>query len=387
MANATFFSRIKLQNFRNYPQLDLALDGRHVVLTGPNGAGKTNLIEAVSLFSPGRGLRRASAAQLAHKDAPDGSFTVFGALTNHEDDYEVGTGLMPATNGDPSARTRRVRINGTSTKRNEELLDICRILWLTPAMDGLFTGSGADRRRFLDRMVLAIDPAHGQRANAYERAMRQRNKLLDDSFGRLHDNVWLDGIEEQLASLGVAMRAARSELIDLLVGIIDKSGSDAFPHAQLAIEGEMESVAAEDGLTDAASVEEAYRRLLRDMRPRDQAARRTLVGVHRSDLVVRHRQKDMDAALCSTGEQKALLIGLVLSHGTLTKSVSGHAPIMLFDEIAAHLDADRRAALFEKVNAIGGQAFMTGTDRNLFDALGDKGQRFIVSAGHVDDDG
>ncbi|MEO1747670.1 MAG: DNA replication/repair protein RecF [Pseudomonadota bacterium] len=383
MEKTTYLDQIKLTAFRNYQQLNLSLDGRHVVLSGPNGSGKTNLIEAVSLLSPGRGLRRASAAQMIHKDASPEGFSVFARLVNHEDTFEIGTGAFPSSSGEQASRTRRVRINGTTAKSSDELLDLCRIIWLTPAMDGLFTGPAADRRRFLDRMVLAIDPAHGQRANAYERAMRQRNKLLEDSAGHLRHNRWLDGIEEQLASLGIAIQAARSELVQLLTAIIAKQEADQFPSAMLTIGGELEELAHMQGCEDAAAHETAYRRHLQDMRPRDQAARRTLVGVHRSDLFVTHAQKDMEASLCSTGEQKALLVGLILSHGLLTKSVSGHAPIMLFDEIAAHLDVDRRAALFERVDALGGQAFMTGTDRNLFDAMKDKAQRFRVEAGTV----
>ncbi len=384
MVISTYLDRIKLSAFRNYGQLGLSLDGRHVVLSGPNGSGKTNLIEAVSLLSPGRGLRRASAAQMIHKDGASEGFSVFAALINHEDTYEIGTGSVPSSPGEPISRARRVRINGTTAKSSDELLDLCRIIWLTPSMDGLFTGPASDRRRFLDRMVLAIDPGHGQRANAYERAMRQRNKLLEDSAGQLRDNRWLDGIEEQLASLGIAIHAARAELVQLLSSIIAKEEADQFPSAVLAIGGELEELA--QSCEDATALESAYRRHLQDTRPRDQAARRTLVGAHRSDLFVTHAQKEMEAALCSTGEQKALLVGLILSHGLLTKSVSGHAPVMLFDEIAAHLDVDRRAALFERIDAIGGQAFMTGTDRNLFDAMGDKAQRFRVEAGAVSAD-
>jgi len=192
MVISTYLDRIKLSAFRNYGQLGLSLDGRHVVLSGPNGSSKTNLIEAVSLLSPGRGLRRASSAQMIHKDGASEGFSVFAALINHEDTYEIGTGSVPSSPGEPISRARRVRINGTTAKSSDELLDLCRIIWLTPSMDGLFTGPASDRRRFLDRMVLAIDPGHGQRANAYERAMRQRNKLLEDSAGQLRTIVgWM----------------------------------------------------------------------------------------------------------------------------------------------------------------------------------------------------
>ncbi|MEO0542265.1 MAG: DNA replication/repair protein RecF [Pseudomonadota bacterium] len=386
MVKAAYLSRLRLTGFRNYQHLETAFDGRHVVLSGPNGSGKTNLIEAVSLLSPGRGMRRSSAAQMIHKGVSVDGFSVFAELTNQAESYEIGTGFAPVAPGETISRTRRVRINGTNAKSSDELLDLCRIIWLTPAMDGLFTGPAADRRRFLDRMVLAIDPAHGQRANAYERAMRQRNKLLEESPGQLRDNHWLDGIEDQVASLGIAIKAARSEMVQLLSAIITREDTDQFPSTGLSIWGELEELEQAQGCQDAVALEMAYRRHLQDTRPRDQAARRTLVGAHRSDLIVTHTQKDMEAALCSTGEQKALLVGLILSHGQLTKSVSGHSPIMLFDEIAAHLDVDRRAALFDRVDAIGGQAFMTGTDRNLFDALDDRAQRFRVEAGTVTPD-
>lgn len=384
-APATVVTRLQLTGFRNYKTLSLSLQPRHVVLTGPNGAGKTNLIEAISLLSPGRGLRRATAEDLINRAAENSlsqGYAVFAALETPEDTFDVGTGVDGA---DAEGRGRKVRINGTAARAADELLDLCRVIWLTPAMDGLFIGAASDRRRFIDRMVLAIDPAHGRRANDFERALRQRNRLLEDARSSVSNNAWLDGIETELARLAAGMSAARSELVALLAAIVETQTNDSasFPTGQLALRGELETMLADTGDTSAAATETIYARTLRDMRHRDQAAKRTLIGPHRSDLDVRHVQKDIEAALCSTGEQKALLIGLVLSHGALTRQVSGHAPIMLFDEIAAHLDETRRAALFARIDAIGGQAFMTGTDRNLFDALGARGQRLRVDAGTV----
>ncbi|WP_421854713.1 DNA replication/repair protein RecF [Oricola sp.] len=367
-------STLKLAAFRNYASLSLSLAGRHIVLTGPNGAGKTNLMEAVSLLSPGRGLRRAQLADVATAGTT-GGFAVNATLERAGDGFTIGTG----TAGNDGSQ-RKVRINGTNAKTADELLDLCRVIWLTPATDGLFTGPAGDRRRFLDRMVLAIDPAHGRRAADYEKAMRNRNRLLEDNAA----DAWLDAAEAQLAGLGSAIIAARQELAGLLAGIVAARESDPFPNAALSVEGELEQQA-RDGAV-AGEIEDALIAMLRDNRMRDRAAGRTLIGPHRAEFAIRHRQKDMPAALCSTGEQKALLIGLVLAHANLTRTISGMAPIMLLDEIAAHLDPDRRAALFDQIDAVGGQAFMTGTDRNLFEALGARAQFLHVEGGNVRED-
>lgn len=377
MAPESHLSALKLTAFRNYAHLSVRFASKHVVLTGPNGAGKTNLIEAVSFLSPGRGLRRAQLSEIP-REGSGGGFTIHATLESGGESYAIGTGTGDAAPGD--APQRRLRINGTNAKTADELLDLCRIVWLTPAMDGLFTGPASDRRRFLDRMVLAIDPMHGRRAADYEKAMRQRNRLLDEPAGSQTD-AWLSAAETQLAALGSAIIAARQEMAGLLAGLIASRthADDPFPSAALAIEGEMEE-AMRDGAT-AGEIEERLIAAHRNGRYRDRAAGRTLTGPHRAEFAIRHVQKDMDAARCSTGEQKALLIGLVLAHAELTRTVSGIAPIMLLDEIAAHLDPARRAALFDRVDAVGGQAFMTGTDRALFDALGARAQYFRVDNG------
>jgi DNA replication and repair protein RecF len=373
-------SALKLTAFRNYAGLSVEFAPKHIVLTGPNGAGKTNLLEAISFLSPGRGLRRAQLADIATAGSGNG-FAVNATLEKDGDSFSIGTGTVAVTGG---TLQRKVRINGTTAKSADELSDLCRIVWLTPAMDGLFTGPAADRRRFLDRMVLAIDPAHGRRAADYEKAMRQRNRLMEENRDRRSADAWLDAAEAQLAALGSAIIAAREELAGLLSGIIADRDSDPFPMATLSIEGEMEEQARAGAA--AGDIEDALIRLLRDERMRDRAAGRTLTGPHRAEFAIRHRQKDMPAALCSTGEQKALLIGLVLAHANLTRTISGMAPIMLLDEIAAHLDPDRRAALFDQVDAAGGQSFMTGTDRHLFDALGERAQYFRVESGSVSEE-
>jgi DNA replication and repair protein RecF len=322
-------------------------------------------------------LRRAQLADVA-KAGTDGGFAIHATLERDGDSFSIGTGTAF---GEPNQR--RVRINGTNAKSADELLDLARIVWLTPSMDGLFTGPASDRRRFLDRMVLAIDPAHGRRAADYEKAMRQRNRLLEDTPGGQTD-AWLSATEAQLAALGSAIIAARQELAGLLAAIIaERRGSgDPFPSAALAIEGGLEAAAREGAA--AGEIEEKLIADYRDGRYRDRAAGRTLIGPHRAEFAIRHEQKDMEAARCSTGEQKALLIGLVLAHAGLTRTVSGMAPIMLLDEIAAHLDPVRRAALFDRVDAVGGQAFMTGTDRALFDALGERAQYFRVENGTLE---
>ncbi|WP_193177931.1 DNA replication/repair protein RecF [Oricola nitratireducens] len=377
MTPESHLSALKLTAFRNYASLSVQFEARHVVLTGANGAGKTNLMEAVSFLSPGRGLRRAQLADVATAGT-DGGFAVHATLVRDGDTFAIGTGTALG-----EQNQRRVRINGTNAKSADELLDLCRIVWLTPSMDGLFTGPASDRRRFLDRMVLAIDPAHGRRAADYEKTMRQRNRLLEDAPGGQTD-AWLSATEAQLAALGSAIIAARQELAGLLVAIIaERRGSgDPFPSAALAIEGDLEAAAREGAA--AGEIEEKLIADYRDGRYRDRAAGRTLTGPHRAEFAIRHEQKDMEAARCSTGEQKALLIGLVLAHAGLTRTVSGMAPIMLLDEIAAHLDPVRRAALFDRVDAVGGQAFMTGTDRALFDALGERAQYFRVENGALE---
>lgn len=371
MPSRVHIERLKLADFRNYALLTLALEPRHVVLVGENGAGKTNLMEAVSFLSPGRGLRRAAYGDVPRRGGPDG-FSAFAELEGMAGDVEIGTGTTVEDEGP----TRRVRINGANAPA-EALLDHLRILWLTPAMDGLFTGAAGDRRRFVDRLVLSIDPSHARRAVDYEKAMRGRNRLLSE--GRA-DPVWLDGIEAQMAELGVALAAARRELVALLAGMIDRGqGGEAFPKATLALSGFLDNLAGRP----AVEMEEAFAEMLRAGRTRDGAAGRTLSGPHREDLLIRHGAKDIEAARSSTGEQKALLIGLVLAHARLVAEMTGHAPLLLLDEIAAHLDEGRRAALFDLVDGLGGQAFMTGTDASMFSALDGRAQVLRVADGTV----
>ncbi len=372
MVQKVSLGRLKLGDFRNYAELSLAFDPRHVVLTGDNGSGKTNLLEAVSFLSPGRGLRRATYDDVVRVGAL-GGFSIFADVEGMEGEVAIGTG----TESVEESAARKLRLNGTQARTIEELTDHLRVLWLTPAMDGLFTGPSADRRRFLDRLVLSLDPAHGRRASDFERAMRSRNRLLSE--GRF-DPSWLTGLESQMASLGIAMALARQEMLGLLTRLVAEGGDGTpFPTAALTLSGFL------DGQFDrpAVDLEETYELMLQDSRHRDAAAGRTLDGPHRADLLVRHASKDIEAERCSTGEQKALLIGLILAHARLVANMTGHAPVLLLDEIAAHLDPGRRAALFDLVDGLGGQAFMTGTDASLFSALGERAQYFTVSGGTV----
>ena len=371
--------RLQLTEFRNYDALTLPLEGRHVVLTGDNGAGKTNLLEAVSFLAPGRGMRRATYDSVTRHGAESG-FAVAALLRGMFGEVRIGTGYTPGGEDDEGVReagSRRVRIDGANARSADALSDHLRVAWLSPASDGLFTGPAGDRRRFLDRLVLAIDPTHRRRIADYERAMRQRNRLLTE---RSPTDRWFDGLEWQMGELGTAIAIARVELVALLSEMIDREPEGAFPKAVLALDGEVE---ARVGTAPSLDIEEELRLMFAGSRVRDRAAGRTTVGPHTTDLIVTHAAKSMPAELCSTGEQKALLVGLVLAHARLVGEATGMPPILLLDEIAAHLDAKRREALFDIVDSIAGQAFMTGTDDALFSALGDRAQFLRVRDGTV----
>ncbi|MER9600767.1 MULTISPECIES: DNA replication/repair protein RecF [unclassified Mesorhizobium] len=375
MPGQNHISKLTLTNFRNYAALTIDLAPGAVVFSGDNGAGKTNLLEAISFLTPGRGLRRAPYADVA-REGGDGGFALHARLDGPDGQVEIGTGI---SGGDTAGEGgRRVRINGAPARSAEDMLEWLRVVWLTPAMDALFTGPAADRRRFLDRLVLAIDPGHGQRAIDYEKAMRGRNRLLTEGS---RDDRWFDAIETQMAETGVAIAAARAEMVRLLAAMIDRlPDTGPFPQADIGLSGDLE---AEIAVAPAVDVEERFRRTLADGRERDRAAGRTLDGPHRSDLMVRHRPKAMPAELCSTGEQKALLVGIVLSHARLTGEMSGMTPILLLDEIAAHLDSRRRTALFSILEELNCQAFMTGTDAALFSSLQGRAQFLTVDHGTV----
>jgi DNA replication and repair protein RecF len=349
--------RLSLTDFRNHADAVLAPGPGFVVLSGDNGAGKTNVLEAVSLLAPGRGLRRAPLSEMARQGG-SGGFGVAATLAD-------GSALATGTRADAPER-RLVRINGAGTAANA-LAEWLTVLWLTPAMDRLFVEPAGERRRFLDRLALALAPGHARHASRYEAAMRERNRLLADE--RPADPDWLAALEARMAEHGAAIDAARRGTVAALGERIAASPAGSFPRAGLAVEG---------WSGDA----ERLRAELAGGRARDAAAGRALAGPHRSDLAVVHLEKGQAAHRCSTGEQKALLLGLVLAHAALVAERAGRPPLLLLDEVAAHLDPGRRAALFERL-AGGGQVWLTGTEPGLFDAIEAGATRFHVADGRV----
>jgi DNA replication and repair protein RecF len=369
--------RLLLENFRSYPSAELSISGRPVVLAGPNGAGKTNVLDAISLLSPGRGLRGAKLGDHIRKGpqaANHGAlWTVAATIARGSEAYEIGTGLAQGPEG---GERRLVHLNGAPAQNSADLGEIVQMLWLTPAMDRVFIESASARRRFLDRLVLGFEPVHARNALRYEQAMRERLRLL--KFGP-RDPAWLDGLEAEMTEAGIAMTVARTQTIERLNrALAAREAVGVFPSAQLSLVNETNI--ATDGTPEAAISN--LKSILARARMRDAEARRTTIGPHLSDLAVRHTGKRMDARDCSTGEQKALLISIVLAHAwELQRERNGHAPILLLDEVAAHLDARRRAALFEEILALSAQAWMTGTDLSLFETLGTRADIFFVNAG------
>ncbi len=356
-------SRLIVRDFRNHAELDLKPESRLVALVGENGAGKTNLLEAVSLFAPGRGLRRAEFAAMARAGGP-GGFAVSLTLDRDGAEHRLGTGMEPP--GYDGRASRLCRVDGGTASSPVAFAEFFRVVWLTPDFDALFRGPAGDRRRFLDRLVLAVDAAHGARVSSLEKALRSRNRLLEEPG---QDARWLDAIEREIAELGVAVALARRETVERLDQLIAQTRDDAqpFPWASVRLEGDLDDLVA---VWPALEAEDRFRLALRNGRPRDRAAGRTLSGPQTSDLVVRHGPKDVPAGTASTGEQKALLIGLVLAHARLVRAMSGIAPAILLDEVAAHLDPRRRLGLFEALNALSGQVWMTGTDPEAFAPAG-----------------
>ncbi len=375
--------RLTLTEFRCYARLRLEVDDRPVVLTGPNGAGKTNLLEAISFLSPGRGLRRARLAE-ANRIGGAGPWAVAARVAGPVGPVEVGTGLVRGNGGDVEngqgngqvPERRVVRIDGRPAGGAAALADLIGMTWLTPQMDRLFVEAASGRRRFLDRLVFGFEPAHAGHASDYEKAMRERNRLLKQ--GR-RDRAWLTALEGEMAAHGVALAAARREWLARLNVALD-GAEGPFPVPEAAVEGRVEAWLDE---MPAVAAEDRFRAALEAGRGRDQVAGGAVTGPHRSDLAVRHRATGRPAAQCSTGEQKALLIALVLATARLAAAERGRLPVLLLDEISAHLDAERRDALYDEVSALGGQAWLTGTDRGLFDGLVGRAQFFTVQGGSL----
>jgi DNA replication and repair protein RecF len=376
---AAFIRRLTLTNFRSYHAAQVALDrAGPVVLTGANGAGKTNLIEAISLLAPGRGLRRATMEELAFTEG-DGAWAVSAEIEGMLGLATLGTGIEPPAN-DEATPARRCRIDRESVGSATAFADHLRVVWLTPAMDPLFNGPASERRRFLDRLVLAVDAQHSSRVAALERSLRSRNRLLEDSPG---DSHWLDAVEHETAEVAVAVAAGRAETVTRLSAALAAARAQApeFPQAEIELQGWMEKLLPDH---TAIEIEDRYRTLLKDNRARDAAAGRTLDGPHLSDLAVRHASKNIPAADASTGEQKALLIRLVLAHAGLIKQMTGFAPLLLLDEVVAHLDPARRAALYDALSSLGAQVWMTGADPAAFGDIIGRAQVFVVRNGIVE---
>jgi len=369
-------TRLALTDFRCYRQLRLGTDERPVVLTGPNGAGKTNLLEAISFLAPGRGLRRAKLSEcdrVGEGDVspalsrPPSSWAVAATLLTPSGPVDLGTGREAA--GQEGER-RIVRIAGETQRGQAVLAEYLSVAWLTPQMDRLFLEGAGPRRRFLDRLVFGFDPGHARRLAAYDHGMRERARLLADGA---RDTAWLAALEDGMASDGVAVAAARREAVQRLNRAQD-GRRGPFPAAELGLKGTIETWLGE---MPALAAEERFRSLLVDSRRRDAEAGGAIDGPHRSDLTAHHRIKGMPAAQCSTGEQKAMLIAIVLADAWLQHE-SRSAPILLLDEVAAHLDEARRRALFDELLTLGTQAWLTGTDAHLFDPLGRHAQHFRV---------
>ena len=398
LANALWVERLALTNFRSYASASITTDAGPQVIVGANGSGKTNFLEALSLLSPGQGLRRVPFVELARATG-DGGFAVAARAHTLAGPADLGTGLQartpsptpsPQGGGEFSRSLERgeragriVRVDGSAQSGSGVLADYLEIVWVTPSMDGLFTGPASERRRFLDRLILCFDHGYRTIAGRFERAMTSRNRLLADG---VRDNAQLSGFEQVMAETGIAVAAARLEAVAAMRAIVEKrrarDPNSAFPWSAFRLEGSIED---DLGRLSAVEAEDAYAQTLRETRERDRGAGRTLDGPHRSDLIVAHGPKALEARHSSTGEQKALLLGLVLAHAELlTERQEGAAPILLLDEITAHLDVHRRAALFEEILRLGAQAWMTGTDADAFSALAGKARFWGVNEGKIE---
>ncbi|HWP25181.1 MAG TPA: DNA replication/repair protein RecF [Xanthobacteraceae bacterium] len=373
--NSVAIRRLVLTNFRSYRAATLDAAGRLILLLGPNGAGKTNLLEAVSMLAPGRGLRRATLDEMAFAEG-DGSWAVSAEVEGMLGFATLGTGIKPQS--DDGAVARICRIDRESVASAAAFADHLRLVWLTPAMDQLFAGPASERRRFLDRLVLAIDSEHSSRVSALERALRSRNRLLEDPQPDPH---WLDAIEREIAELGVAVAAARAETVRRLAAALAARRDGTFPAAEVVLEGWIERMLPNH---PAAAIEDRYRAVLKENRARDAAAGRTTDGPHLTDLAVTYVPKKLPAAKASTGEQKALLIGLVLAHAGLIRSMTGFAPLLLLDEVVAHLDPVRRAALYEELTCLDAQVWITGADPAAFADIAARAQIFDISPGRAE---
>jgi DNA replication and repair protein RecF len=367
--------KLTLTNFRNYRSASLEAGAETIALVGPNGAGKTNLIEAISFLTPGRGLRRATLEEVAFNEG-DGSWAVAAEIEGMLGLATLGTGIERPFE-DRATVARKCRIDREPVASAAAFADHLRVVWLVPAMDMLFVGAPSERRRFLDRLALAVDAEHLSRVNALERSLRSRNRLLEEPRPDPH---WLDAVEHETAELAVAVAGLRMETVRRLEAVLRSRKDAAFPPAEIALDGWMENLIPGH---PAIAVEERYRAVLRENRSRDAAAGRTLDGPHLTDLKVTYAPKGITAADASTGEQKALLIGLVLAQARLIAEMTAFPPVLLLDEVVAHLDPARRAALQVEIAQVGGQVWMTGADPALFAEITDKAVIVEVESGRL----
>jgi DNA replication and repair protein RecF len=367
--------RLSLGNFRSYRAATIETAGALVVLVGPNGAGKTNLIEAISMLAPGRGLRRATLDELSFSEG-DGSWAVSAEIEGALGLATLGTGIE-APPRDAVVTTRKCRIDREPVPSATAFADHLRVVWLVPAMDMLFNGPASERRRFLDRLVLAVDAEHSARVAALERALRSRNRLLENIRPDPH---WLDAIERETAELAVAVAAQRADTVTRLQATLAARPATSFPAAAITLDGWIEKLVPSH---PAAEIEDRYRMALKNNRARDAAAGRTLDGAHLTDVAVTYVDKNIPASDASTGEQKALLIGLVLAHVALLAEMSGFAPVLLLDEVVAHLDPDRRVALYRELERLGAQVWMTGADPAVFAGIERRSEMFEIRFGQV----
>ena len=380
-AGGPYVARLQLTDFRSYAGAIIETDGRPVVLSGPNGAGKTNLLEALSFLAPGRGLRRARLAEIDRRE--DGAARPWALAIrlgspggDGSGECDIGTGRDAE---DPARERRSLRIDGAPQRGHTGLAERVALLWLTPQMDGLFLDSRSARRRFLDRLVLAFDPGHGTRLNAYEQATAERLRLLRGGFGNGETGAWLGALEQQIAEQGVAVAAARLDLVARLARVLE-AADGPFPRPALALAGDVESWLEE---MPALAAEERLRDRLSLNRGLDAEAGRALIGPHRTDLAAHFAASGMPAGDCSTGEQKALIIAILLGQARLMAERPGRLPILLLDEIAAHLDEGRRRALYKALLDLGVQAWLTGTERGLFAPFEERAQYFTVAGGRI----
>ncbi len=374
--------KLSLSEFRCYQSLRLETDKRPVVLIGCNGVGKTNLLEAISFLAPGRGMRRAKLGEITRSGCVvrehGPRWAVAATFETPSGPFEVATGYEVDPCADAGGR-RIVRLNGTDVRKQSSLDEVFSAIWIVPEMDRLFMDGASARRRFLDRMVCTFDANHNAQLNNYEKATRERTRLLREDNTKLKpsDSGWIDALEQRMAENGVAIAAARKSYVKKLHAAFRLSAG-SFPEARVDLDGDLELWLEE---SSALEVEDKFRGVLAASRQLDRDAGRALIGAHRSDIQVMHLLKKAQAAVCSTGEQKALLISIILAHARLVSLERGWPPLLLLDEIVAHLDLDRRAALFTEICAIGAQSWMTGTDLNLFEGFLGQAQVFRIEAG------